>query len=1517
MLNKLLISRLENKINLYFSFSNCVKCFLIFYCFFISIIIASGKNNHILNKDTTIVICENSLNVSKLNIKLSTINGSWRILSGSATINSTTTFATVFNNINSGNSNFIWTSIDDLEVIIIRISNRKPLAKIVADPVSLKIGNVLCGTRFSLIALNPQQLVASSIGTWSTVQQPTNNTDLAYLSPTFSPLGDTIYTTANNLNENGNYIFKWKVTEPTCGADSAIIEIQNKRNIAKILNPEQFNKNTCGLPMVLLSNKPTVSSLGNWKLGKIEDVGTQRPIFSILSSTLTTISTEVSNFRKPGSYDLYWVVNSLIVNECPADSQLITINNVKPLAELDYNQQFVDVCGSTILKANNPALSGSGLTGKWILDRQPINSPNINTSNLLFNSLVNFPRPGNYYFKWVVQRENPACTSDTALVIFNNIRPFSVNAGKDTTVCSSLYELKGSDRNNENLPNAKGVWTIFSQPAQNEKVVFDDSTRSSTLVRNINKIGVYGFIWTVSTSSTLVPNCSRRDSVFITNHLHAPFVSLTANVPFCDTLKLVSPKTEYPIGTIVPTERWALSEGSGQNTSIKLINQPDGSLISYDFPKSGEYKLDYVFSYSGCSVKNTYTVESFMPPIIEFNNKGRNFCTDSIQLSAPTIAAGFIGAWEKVAFPNGSVPVFKDSTQNNTFVTNFLKPGNYGFIWTLKSTNTNVACARTSEVLTYINQKASKLPDSYRLDTNFCGPNLSVVNPTLDPDFVPKNTGWTIINTLPNITKTAFGDTTTFSNFGDLRRISLLWVAANTNNLSCQRKDTIIRVNQHPFAPNAAGIDKEVCSKETTINLEAKIPVNYPNSKGVWRLVSLPSSAKKPVFLSDSTSINMLINNFSTSGEYRFSWNLSNLSCRYSDEVIVRKNSVDTLFAKANNEFTCKNFDTLKGYKAPKIDFFKNSTYLWKILSQPAKIGVFEKASIADSLSHEAIINGMFSTGKYIIEYSIKNGNCVSRDTILINRSPFFDAVVPKDKYYTCEDTLVIEAFKSEVIGRWELVSGASKEPIPITTDNTKAKVTGLIDNNFDKNIFDWVIAPLGCPERRKSVQVIKFKKPPFVKFNIKTLRVCEDNFITLESPSHQAFDGQSNWKVTGDTAVFATLDTVPVSNLKYGLNNFDYTLIQKYNENKACESNTASIAVWRDSIFSNKINYQTEGIDKALCGDTLTIKPSLKSNVNFSVNQPVFNPSPLKINLSNNIIFIKDILQSGVYKIYISAERGACKQNDTINFKKGKIPSVAKILNFDDIQDTLCESDKSNAYTFIAQKPSIGSRGYWSINNQTSINDTNLVRIVELSLGANTIQWITDVDGSCISVNQKIVVVNLKTPKSYSGIDRTVYSPEGKLDALNNIQNTPNKGQWGIVNNTQIVIDEIDNPNTMFRNLPIGKNIFYWKITNATCEPEIDSVIITRLETKIPKGFSPNNDEFNQTFTINGIHEYPIAELEVFNRWGDVVYKNNKYNNDWNGVSKDGKPLPDDTYFYVLKLGIDNEIRSFLVIKR
>ncbi|WP_210354485.1 Ig-like domain-containing protein [Sphingobacterium tabacisoli] len=74
--------------------------------------------------------------------------------------------------------------------------------------------------------------------------------------------------------------------------------------------------------------------------------------------------------------------------------------------------------------------------------------------------------------------------------------------------------------------------------------------------------------------------------------------------------------------------------------------------------------------------------------------------------------------------------------------------------------------------------------------------------------------------------------------------------------------------------------------------------------------------------------------------------------------------------------------------------------------------------------------------------------------------------------------------------------------------------------------------------------------------------------------------------------------------------------------------------------------------------------------------------------------------------------------------------------------------------------------------------------------------------------------------------------------------------------------------------------------------------VAVMNNDLDIPNIITPNGDGKNDEFRINGLELYDRVVLTIVNRWGNEVYKSNKYNNDWSGAG-----LSEGTYFYVLEL--------------
>jgi gliding motility-associated-like protein len=69
----------------------------------------------------------------------------------------------------------------------------------------------------------------------------------------------------------------------------------------------------------------------------------------------------------------------------------------------------------------------------------------------------------------------------------------------------------------------------------------------------------------------------------------------------------------------------------------------------------------------------------------------------------------------------------------------------------------------------------------------------------------------------------------------------------------------------------------------------------------------------------------------------------------------------------------------------------------------------------------------------------------------------------------------------------------------------------------------------------------------------------------------------------------------------------------------------------------------------------------------------------------------------------------------------------------------------------------------------------------------------------------------------------------------------------------------------------------------------------------QIPNTFTPNNDGINDKWVIEYLNSYPNCRVQVFTRTGQLVFESKGYGTPWDGTMK-GKPLPFDTYYYVIE---------------
>jgi len=132
--------------------------------------------------------------------------------------------------------------------------------------------------------------------------------------------------------------------------------------------------------------------------------------------------------------------------------------------------------------------------------------------------------------------------------------------------------------------------------------------------------------------------------------------------------------------------------------------------------------------------------------------------------------------------------------------------------------------------------------------------------------------------------------------------------------------------------------------------------------------------------------------------------------------------------------------------------------------------------------------------------------------------------------------------------------------------------------------------------------------------------------------------------------------------------------------------------------------------------------------------------------------------------------------------------------------------------------------------------------------------------------------------------------------------------------------------PNEYF----VGSDNFVYSICDyfQNCDQATVLVLVNDMPFFIPEAFSPNGDGINDEFEVKGLAKYRIVEIEIFNRWGNVVYQSRNYGKGqgkdgfWDGTASQGVrtgsgPVSSGTYFYVLKMDGKEKINGTIYLDR
>jgi gliding motility-associated-like protein len=338
-----------------------------------------------------------------------------------------------------------------------------------------------------------------------------------------------------------------------------------------------------------------------------------------------------------------------------------------------------------------------------------------------------------------------------------------------------------------------------------------------------------------------------------------------------------------------------------------------------------------------------------------------------------------------------------------------------------------------------------------------------------------------------------------------------------------------------------------------------------------------------------------------------------------------------------------------------------------------------------------------------------------------------------------------------------------------------------------------------------------------------------------------------------------------------------------------ACENLPVTVSLSGLGALTNiTLNYNLTGVNSVV--NQTVIVPVSSGNTSFVI------PAGLLVNNGITSLVITDIIDN----------TGGCRSsigNGPESFTINSIPNTPITSDPD-----FCKNDKKT----IADLTPSGTQYQWfdSVTSTTVLSANTL--LVSGTYYVKEVNASTGCESGRVPAIVEITEVQAPTlnqdGQNFCGLDKPT------LQDLSS--NTTSNGTltWfdAPVNGNQVA------SNTLLKDAYTYYGFDFSSATNCFSDALAVTVSLTNCNVTpgffIPDGFSPNEDGTNDTFRIPDIEFiYPNYSLEIYNRYGNLMFDGNRFKSEWDGKNSDFNIgidglAPNGVYFYIINFNKDNK---------
>lgn len=214
-----------------------------------------------------------------------------------------------------------------------------------------------------------------------------------------------------------------------------------------------------------------------------------------------------------------------------------------------------------------------------------------------------------------------------------------------------------------------------------------------------------------------------------------------------------------------------------------------------------------------------------------------------------------------------------------------------------------------------------------------------------------------------------------------------------------------------------------------------------------------------------------------------------------------------------------------------------------------------------------------------------------------------------------------------------------------------------------------------------------------------------------------------------------------------------------------------------------------------------------------------------------------------------------------------------------------------------------------WTLNGEIIIDAGSKVFELDAPQNLDSVAVRLVTNQLCVSEDTLYAssIIRLSHPVTAITEGELTFTNEGSfsLDGTGSSESTDNSYNWMETTNE----DSTKVGNTIISDFwaSESRHDFLFIVNNEFCVDTAALTLFIDFPLHIPNVFSPNGDNNHEVWMITNIEKFPGAEVQIFNRWGSVVYQSvpgegYTFENAWDGTLE-GKKAPDATYYYILDL--------------